>query len=242
VKHKVGNSLLYIACAYFPGEGQDANLTNELYNQLLAEIIKIQDASESEDPYIVIMGDFNARIGDNIKFGDPVINNNGRRFLEFKNDSDLTIVNCTRKCYGKITWFRHPNSSTIDYFLVSDSMYNFINEMIVDEDRKFNIGRDYNMLFLNMTLCINPIKEKEINRKLIWDIKKNHDFTDYRNEIKVQFNNWSVNSFDEPDSMWSDWKTKLLFAANKTIGVKRSNCKPKQWWDKSIDDARALKR
>ena len=113
VKVKVANnSFVYLACVYFPVEGTDPNLSDELYNQILSEVLKIQDADDNDEPNIVIMGDFNGRIGDNV--GDSVINSNGEKFLEFCVNTDLTIVNCTRKCSGRITWFRHHYSSTID--------------------------------------------------------------------------------------------------------------------------------
>lgn len=83
------------------------------------------------------MGDFNGRIGDKIYGGypGPVRNTNGERLLDFADDSHLNIVNCTRKCYGKITWFMNSQSSCIDYFLSSDITYNCIHEMIVNEER-----------------------------------------------------------------------------------------------------------
>lgn len=241
VKLNIGTSTcIYVACAYFPGEGTDPHLTDELYNQLLSEIIKIQDVDESEDPHIILMGDFNARIGNHINFGDPVLNSNGRKLINFRDDSDMTIVNCTRKCFGKITWFRHPYSSTIDYFLVSDSVYQCTNDMIVDEDRNFNIGSDHNMLFINITLDINPVKHvtRQVdNNRLTWNIKKDHDYSDYKNEINIQFKEWNADSFQDTNSLWSSWKAKLLLAANNSIGVKTHNGKNKQWWDKTIDEA-----
>ena len=102
-------SSLYIACISFPNNGSDSNLTDELYNQFLGEVIKIQDLSDhgdNEETHIIVMGDFNARIGAKIPFGDPVLKENGKKFLNFCDDSvtiSVTIANCTRKCKGKIT-------------------------------------------------------------------------------------------------------------------------------------------
>ena len=50
-------------------------------------------------PHILITGDMNGRIGDKIPFGDPVRNN---RLLDFSDDADLTIINCTKMCFCKI--------------------------------------------------------------------------------------------------------------------------------------------
>ena len=41
VKVKVANnSFVYLACVYFPVEGTDPNLSDELYNQILSEVLK----------------------------------------------------------------------------------------------------------------------------------------------------------------------------------------------------------
>ena len=213
VKVKVtNNSFVYLACVYFPVEGTDPNLSDELYNQILSDVLKIQDADDNDEPNIVIMGDFNGRIGDNV--GD-----------------------CTRKCRGRITWFRHPYSSTIDYFLASNTLFRCIDSMIVDEERDHNIGSDHNMLFLKVTFNDAKNDRHKINDKVVWNIKKDQDYTYYRNEINFQFSEWNVDSFDDQDSLWSSWKNKLLNAANKTVGLKSSNCNQKQWWDKTIDAA-----
>ena len=76
IKVKTGaKSSLYIACVYFPTNGSDSNLTDEFYYQLLGEVIRIQDLSDhgdKEETHIIVMGDFNARIGTKIMFGEEI--------------------------------------------------------------------------------------------------------------------------------------------------------------------------
>ena len=130
---------MYIAVAYFPVEGSDNDLCDELYNQLISEVICIEDVHIDEDPQIIIMSDMNARIGKEISNGDPVLNSNGKRLLDFRDDSNLNILNCHRLCVGKFTWFRGNSQSTIDYIMLcTNNIADRVKEFIVDDDRQNN--------------------------------------------------------------------------------------------------------
>ena len=78
---------MYIAVAYFPVEGTDPDATDELYGQLLSEVLRIEDLED--DPCVLIMGDMNGRIGREISYGDPVLNSNGERLLNFRDDANI---------------------------------------------------------------------------------------------------------------------------------------------------------
>ncbi|XP_072025104.1 uncharacterized protein [Amphiura filiformis] len=230
----IGDKPLYIAVVYFPVEGTDISITEEMYTQLLSEILKIE-RDDHDDPHILVLGDFNARIGDIIPFGDPVRNSNGERLLDFRDASDLVIINCTRLCKGKITWMRNNLFSTIDYFLGSNNLVNSIHEMIVDEDREFHLGSDHNVLLLNLNSSFGKTNKKSSRGPTVWDITKDQDWTNYQNEIENQFIDWDANSFEDPNTLWNSWKTKILLAANQTIGTRECKGSNKQWWDSNID-------
>jgi len=144
------NKHVYVAVVYFPVEGVDHDLCDELYNKLLSEVIKIESLDDNDEPHILIIGDMNARIGDKIPFGDPIRNSNGNRLLTFCDDSDLSIINCSKMCHGKITWVRGSQKSTIDYLLGSESILNKVRKMIVGEDGDYHLGSDHNVLLLNL--------------------------------------------------------------------------------------------
>ena len=93
---------MFVAVTYFPNEGVDPILCDEMYNKLLSEVLKIESEEGDGKPHILITGDMNGRIGDKIPFGDPVRNSNGNRLFNFSDDADLTIINCTKMCFGKI--------------------------------------------------------------------------------------------------------------------------------------------
>lgn len=242
IRVKINDVFVNLAVVYFPVEGSNPDLVNEIYNQLLSEIIQIENESEDDVPYIMIMGDFNGRIGDNIVGGDPVLNSNGECLLNFSKDACLNIVNCSRKCYGKITWFRHPHSSCIDYVLSSDSIDKCIDKMIVDEERNFHLGSDHNVLvtYLKFKSNGNVFKNHDVKNR-VWNITGDQDWSAYKNSISDHFDDWEVylagNPLSDVNTLWENWKEKLLSVANNVIGCKdiKRNCK--QWWNKPIDDA-----
>ncbi|XP_072039457.1 uncharacterized protein [Amphiura filiformis] len=235
---------LHVAVAYFPVQGTNTELVNDLYNQLLADIIQIENSNCGVDPHILLMGDFNGRIGDVIYGGDPVRNSNGELLLEFVDNAHLEILNCNRKCKGKITWFRHPYSSTIDYFLSSNITEKYIVDMLVDEERHLNIGSDHNMLITNIKFNANENnwsnehhESIDCNSSYCWNICKDFDWRLYQNVINEAFVNWNPADFQDVNSLWDNWKDKLITISSDIIGFKDNEKKLKHWWCKSIDEA-----
>ena len=227
---------MYIAVSYFPVEGVNADLTDELYNQLLSEIIIIQNSDV--DPNILIMGDMNGRIGNRIYCGDPVLNSNGERLLNFEQDSDLEIVNCNRLCEGKFTWARGNLKSTIDYMLCSNYCMNRVCGMLVDEERTYGLGSDHNVLLLTLKVKRYHSNNKDTkSKRIIWDINHDTNYTDYQTNLNFDFNNWDIDSFVDPDSLWNSWKDKLLSSAHEGLGTKEIKGNYNSWFDKGIDNA-----
>ena len=98
--------------------------------------------------------------------------------------------------------------------------------MIVDEDRKFGLGSDHNVLLLIVNVNHpNSIQKQSNNRAIHWDIKKDTDFIDYQDQLHVNFDEWDANSFDSADSLWDSWKSIVIAAATEGFGMKEMNGK-----------------
>jgi len=236
---QIGDEDVHIAVVYFPVQGTNPELVSELYNQLLADVIQIEERFEDVDPQILIMGDFNGRIGDVIYGGDPVRNSNGESLLEFVDHARLEIINANRKCRGKLTWFRHPYSSTIDYILSSGITETNIIDMIIDEERLLNLGSDHNMIITNLTFKGSKnMLHTERESSCQWNISKDQDWSIYQDKLEEGFCNWNPTDFDGVNSLWDNWKDNFVSVTSDVIGFKKGNEKnKKQWWCQSIDDA-----
>ena len=113
-----------------------------------------------------------------------------------------------------------------------------VKEMIVDDDRIFNIGSDHNILFLKFKMSNSiPRCNSTQAKSVYWDIKPNHDYTSFQNCNEKVFQDFDIDETLDANLVWLNWKNRLLHAANESIGVKtyRGNSKP--WYDLEIDQA-----
>ena len=84
--------------------------------------------------------DANAKVGKEIIKNDPnEISNNGKILLEIVERNNLTIANSLNKCKGVITRDRKTvisdEKSVIDYLIICEEMKEYLEEMIIDDDR-----------------------------------------------------------------------------------------------------------
>ena len=74
---------------------------------------------------IILLGDMNAHIEDL----DGYTDHNGGMMLDLCQENELVIVNTENKCDGQITWESGDRQSSIDYCLVSETVYERLREM-----------------------------------------------------------------------------------------------------------------
>ncbi|XP_033127437.1 uncharacterized protein LOC117125145 [Anneissia japonica] len=204
-----------------------------MYVALLAESIEI--SQNNEEAKIIILGDFNDKIGSLITNGDDTTNYNGQGLIDFSNDSDLHIVNCSDKCTGKFTWFQNQHKSILDYGLVSNNVYDNIKEFLIDDHGIFNLGSDHNMITIEMD--IQPTHKIQTVKTIdyCWNIKHDQDWIPFQEDLVSRFNNWDPDQLSANEA-WDTWKSRVLFSAKNTIGYKnKPNSKP--WFDNEIEIA-----
>ncbi|XP_071960018.1 uncharacterized protein [Antedon mediterranea] len=229
------NSIYYIALVYFPCEGTDRNLTDEMFVSLLAENLEI--SQNDNDAKIIILGDFNGKIGHLINDGDESINYNGQGLIDFSNDGDLFILNGSEKCTGVFTWVKNQHKSVLDYGLVSANIQKDINEFMIDDQCNFHIGSDHNMIIIDMNVeSFNNNNTIPETFKQRWDIKYNHDWTTFQEDLESKFTNWDPAHLNANEA-WESWKRLVVSAAEETIGYKKQSRKSKQWFDCDIEQS-----
>ena len=92
---------MYIGCIYLPIQGTYVNHVEECYEKLSVNISRFKSKGR-----VVLLGDFNARVGKGLDsddvvgpFGEDVCNSNGTKLIELMQQSDLVLY------YGKIENF-----------------------------------------------------------------------------------------------------------------------------------------
>ena len=138
VQLKIEGVGITIVQVYAPTDDKDNDTKEEFYAVLQEVIARAQRGDK-----VVVMGDFNARVGNNVlrwsdamgKHGEEVENDSGRRLLRFCVENDLRIMNThfEHKKIHKFTW-KCPGrglQSIIDYFLVRGDMKRIVNDVRV---------------------------------------------------------------------------------------------------------------
>ena len=164
--------------SYGPQEDDAAELISHFWQKIEEEVI----IAKNEGCLILIQLDANAKIGNTIIRDDiHSMSGNGKLLWEFVNRQNLSIVNAQDKCCGTVTRERTTvlgvEKSTIDYVIVCDRMNDNLDEMLVDEARKYVLtnysvkkGRihktesDHNLLVCKFSLNYST-KKKTIRKE-----------------------------------------------------------------------------
>ena len=175
IEAKVGENKIRIINAYGPQESQENNNKEVLdfWQQMEGEIVSAFDNS----CFIVIEMDANAKVGNKIIKNDPHdVTNNGKLLLDLVEHQNLIIFNALDMCSGVITreriFEKKIERSVIDYIIICEGMYEFLLEMMIDENRvhvlsqygskqnQKTIKSDHNWLFSKFSIIFNRQNRK----------------------------------------------------------------------------------
>ena len=170
---------------------------------------------------ILIMGDFNAKVGADhlgIQGNNPIISRNGKLLRDLINSTGLIMLNSSEKCSGlwtRVNTKKSSEKSVIDYALASPTIADNINNLIIDDKEFFKLsGRcktDHNTFIAFLSLPHFKVKPPLVTG---WKINDNTRWEIFSNSLS--FNNLSPT----PDtSMYAAWEQHVLEVAEKSIGT-----------------------
>ena len=129
-----------MACVYY--SKQESRFTKKepenVFNQILICIKNCVDSNT----YVLILGDFNAKIGkdkEGIVNGDSIISRNGVLLTDMIKMQHLQLLNYLPCCVGKWTRVNTCNSNEkfiIDYGLFNSKLASVILKVIIDEPQE----------------------------------------------------------------------------------------------------------
>ena len=95
-----GREALYIGCVYMPTDSISVSIMESCYERLKEDVLSFKEKGK-----VVLMGDFNARVGrfaqiDGVigMFGENTCKSSGNRLLSFLNEVELMICNGGNLC------------------------------------------------------------------------------------------------------------------------------------------------
>ena len=90
-----GRSALYIGCVYMPTDSTSVAVVDSCYDRLKEDVLCFREKGT-----VVLLGDFNARVGRSVDvddvigmFGEDTCNASGNRLVSFLNEVELVACN-----------------------------------------------------------------------------------------------------------------------------------------------------
>ena len=90
-----GREALYIGCVYMPTDSNSVSVMDSVYEQFKKDMLSFKQKGR-----VVLLGDFNARVGKSVDvddvigmFGEDFCNGNGNRLISLLNEVELVICN-----------------------------------------------------------------------------------------------------------------------------------------------------
>ena len=236
---------LTLISAYAPTLDADDERKEEFYEALDRTMVSI-----AKDDKVILLGDFNARVGraDHIwprvigKQGMGKMNSNGLRLLSLCSEHNLVITNTTFQLKNKYkaTWI-HPRSKhghQIDYIITRQSDLKDV--QLTRVMRGAECSTDHFMLLSKFKLKMRPLAKltrptKRIDTKKLKDQETRNN---YREKLAENLNNINDHRDQTVNETWNDLKSALKDSAEETLGFKTRN--HKDWFDQNDAEIKQL--
>ena len=212
-------SPLFVGSYYGKQETRTSKNEIEREFQLLSEEIE----EKSKDGEIFLAMDANAKIG---LLGE-IVSRNGKVLLDVIKNHNLTVMNGTSKCNGRITRQNTANGdefSAIDLILANGTVEKWITEMTIDEDGLLKVkGKketDHNTI--SVKINIENVEKVRPEKNIGWNLRASHEkWKQFEEGLKTKYAKATQIINDDILSMeerYNKWYHELDTVARETIG------------------------
>ena len=223
---------LRIGAVYFPQENEQ-NLT-EIYKVLKQQI---KEAGENEE-LVFIVGDFNCKVGGEIKGNTNKASKGGKKLLKFLEKEGMALVNSKEICKGTWTRAEGKSRSILDYVVVDKELGDYIKEMVVHDTSKdlspFHLKKkrkeirmvysDHNPIIVKTDLIMMQKETMEKRRKAVLTkegMKKYHDELQRKKVSQI----W--NGVENLEEAYVEWERTVMETRKKYEQVRKPTDKRK---------------
>ena len=198
VRSERGREALYIGCVYMPTDSSSISVVDSCYERLKEDVLCFREKGK-----VVLLGDFNARVGRSVQiddvigmFGEDMRNTSGNKLLSFFNEVELMICN-GRKLVSEPEWTRVRPSlkqkSIIDYIITDAQLLEVSGNVHVD---RTDIGSsDHFLVWMELGRATKTSKKrKRVIRR--WRLDRFGDDEvklSYQNALRAEVHRFSEN-------------------------------------------------
>ncbi|XP_066952502.1 golgin subfamily A member 6-like protein 22 [Macrobrachium rosenbergii] len=144
-----------------------------MYSSIEEEINKAEENSEK----VMILGDFNCKIGKIIANNKEEVTKGGKELLKLIRQNKLMVINNHRKCKGTWTRIQNTQKSIIDYVMIKEDDEEGIQIMEIDETKEITPYRISSELVHSDHCAVRVV----MNWRLVWERSRKKK---YRVDIK----------------------------------------------------------
>ena len=223
VKLSTSQVSIKVGVVYFPQESTTKlKEIKEIYQELSKEV----KVGRRQKETVMIVGDFNCKIGNTLRGNSEEISKGGRQLLTWCKQQDMVILNKDERCKGLWTRKEGTSKSVLDYALIGDESSDQIIEMTVDEEKDlapycFQEGRkvysDHNSLLITLNSKLEVERQKKSEKRVLTKkgIQKYRKMLQKRRisriflskrSIEQKYNDWSEIVKEEWNNAKVKWK------------------------------------
>ncbi|XP_045462690.1 craniofacial development protein 2-like [Harmonia axyridis] len=204
-------------------------------------------ANEDE---ILILGDFNARIGDEAisdgiknRFNEETMNESGDQMVQLCMQDELRINNTLypHKPQHKYTFENTRGHRSIIDYVVSNKNIHPTRKQDVRSLASANAGTDHHLVLAKIRTDVQPPHKKSTETRSIFNIESLSDDSTkqlYRQRLRRKIVANNIQDFDDVETAWAKLRTNILEAAEEAFGKRtikkggKPNTKP--WFKQEV--------
>ena len=224
-------TLTVIMC-YAPTNDAEEEETEEFYDRLRATLRK-----RTEKEIVVMMGDFNAKVGDDNtgytsamgKHGVGVMNGNGLHLVDFCAENNLVIGGTLfpHKTIHKTTWVS-PDQRThnqIDHICIGQKFRRSLLDVRVK--RGADAASDHHLVVGKLQLKLRRFADNNARTKYNVDYLRERDHQEkYKQDLNSAMDNLRVEECDTIEGRWKKIKEAFVKTLEESVGKKKRKHKP----------------
>lgn len=229
---------------YAPTDEKDNSEKDEFYDELQ----RILDKARDEIEHVIIMGDWNARIGKDMNTGfgcmgkhgaEEIRNGNGTRMIEFCINNQILIGNTfyPHKNIHQLTFIAEERQarSAIDYFTYTKRTRYAILDVRVF--RSAELSTQHKLLIMKTRFrAPKTVKTKRYTKLKIEELNNLDKRQEFKRKIEDKLRENDDQNFVNLESRWQKFKEILLSTTEEVCGKKTvsSRTKHTKWWNEEV--------
>ena len=234
---------VYVGTYYGKQESRSSKEEIEREMNILQE--EIMEMSHEGEIFICMDG--NAKLG---LLGETP-SRNGKLLKRVFENTNLTLMNSSIKCTGKVTRKNTNNEneiSAIDFVVASEMIERCIEKVVIDEDGLATIkGKktsDHNTII--STIKIGNIDKSRVVKRTVWNLKASSEkWSQFTDELALKQNITKdiIQCQELPfNERYKHWYKEIDSTARKTIGKSTVKVGAKQKFSKEVEELNQKKR